>query len=111
MCVSASPFSTLCPISAQVLAGISNHTDPIFQELLDELRKICGLREVLPESFKLSESLLGCVYEGTFKGSKVRIRRVKTYPGGDPRKVKEVRNERCISLPLETHRLYRFSIE
>ena len=30
------------------------------------------------------------MYEGTFNGSRVRIRRVKTYPGGDPQKIKEV---------------------
>ena len=61
-----------------------------FQESLYELGKICGMKEVLPKSCTLSESLLGCVYEGTFDGSKVRVRRLRMYPGGDPRKVKEV---------------------
>ncbi|KAF9789397.1 kinase-like domain-containing protein [Thelephora terrestris] len=73
-----------------VLAGILNHATPAFQESLHELGKLCGTKEVLPKSSILSESLLGCVYEGTFNGSKVRIRRVRIYPGQDPRKVKEV---------------------
>ena len=48
------------------------------------------LKEGLPKSWMLSEPLLGSVYKGTLNGSKVRIRRVRMYPGGDPRKVKEV---------------------
>lgn len=44
----------------------------------------------VPKSCTLPESL-GSVYEGTFNGSKVRIRRVRTGPGGDLQKVKEVR--------------------
>ena len=69
---------------------ISDRAIPIFQETLRELGKICGLKEVLPKSWTLPESLLGCVYKGKFNGSKVRIRRVRMYPGGDPQKVKEV---------------------
>ena len=74
----------------KVLVGISDRAIPVFQESLHELRKICGLRELLPKSWTLSESLLGCVYKGTFNGSKVRIRRIRAYSGGDPQKVKEV---------------------
>ena len=37
------------------------------------------------------------MYEGTLDGSRVRIQRVRTYPGGDPRKLKEVRSRRHVS--------------
>ena len=82
----------------KVLVGISNPAIPVFQESLRELGRICGLNEVLPKSWALSGPLLGCVYKGTFNGSKVRIRRVKTYPGGDLEKVKEVRIRPHVSL-------------
>jgi len=72
--------------------SISNHTSPAFQEYLHELRNICGVNEVLPKSCALSNSLLaiglpsvsGSTHEGTFGGSKVRIRRVIMYSEGDP---------------------------
>ena len=83
-----SPLS--CLTLAQVLIEISDRTSILFRRSLQELRNICGVKEALPKSCALQESLLGCVYEGTFDGTKVRVRRVKTYPGGDPRKVKEV---------------------
>ena len=57
------------------------------------------MKEVLPKSCTLSESLLGCVYEGTLDGSKVRVRRLRMHPGGDPRKVKEVCTWSHISFP------------
>ena len=69
---------------------ISDHAIPVFQDSLRELVKICGTKEVLPKSWILSESLLGCVYKGTFNGSKVRVRRVRMHSGGDPQKAKEV---------------------
>ena len=50
---------------------------------------MCGVKEVLPKSCTLSDSLLGCVYEGTYNGSKARIRRVKMYPKGEPQTIKE----------------------
>ncbi|KAF9643175.1 kinase-like protein [Thelephora ganbajun] len=65
-----------------VVVGIPNPASVPFQESLHELRKICGVNGMLPKSCTLSESLLRCVYEGTFGGSKVRIRRVRMYPGG-----------------------------
>lgn len=74
----------------QVLVEIPDHATSVFQESLRELRKICGVQEVFPESWTLPGSLLGSVYEGTFNGSRVRIRRVKMYSGGDPQKIKEV---------------------
>jgi len=72
--------------------SISNHASPAFQEHLHELRYICAVNEVLPGSYTLSSSLLsiglpsvsGSTHEGTFDGSKVRIRRVIMYPEGDP---------------------------
>ena len=75
---------------AQVLCEISDPSSVPFREPLDELKRICGLKNVLPEACKLSDSLLGCVYEGTLNGSKVRIRRVRTHSNGDSQKVKEV---------------------
>jgi len=79
--------------------SIPNHASPAFQEYLHELRNICGVNEVLPKSYMLSSSLLaiglpsvsGSVYEGTFGGSRVRIRRVIMYPNGDPQTLKMVR--------------------
>ena len=84
--VSSYPHSPL----VQVLCETSDPSSVPFREPLDELEKICGVKNVLPEACTLSDSLLGCVYEGTFNGSKVRIRRVRTHPKGDPQKVKEV---------------------
>ena len=52
---------------------------PAFQESLLELRKICVVKKVLPKPCTPSESLLGCVYEGAFDASKVRVRRVKAF--------------------------------
>ena len=92
-----------------MLAGISDHASDQFQESLHELRKICGIKEVLPTSCTLPESLVGCVYEGTFNNSKVRIRRVRTYPGGDPRKAKEVGGQSHVSLFSEAKELHRLS--
>jgi hypothetical protein len=69
----------------QVLFGISDCTIPAFQESLRELSRICGTEKSLPESCMLSDSLLvvgldpsasGGVYEGTFDGSKVHVRRI-----------------------------------
>ena len=62
---------------------------------------------MLPKPWTLSESLLGCVYRGTFNGSKVRIRRVKMFSGGDTRKVKEV----CTwcRVPLSSNELITFA--
>jgi len=40
----------------------------------------------------------GCTYEGTLGGSKVRIKRVRIVPKGDPQKVKEVPSRREVSL-------------
>jgi len=77
---------------------MSNHASSAFQEYLHELKNICGIKEVLPKSHTLSSSLLavglplvsGSVHEGTFDGSKVRIRRI-VHPEGDPQGFKMVR--------------------
>jgi len=79
--------------------SMSHHASPAFQEYLHELRNICGVNEVLPKFYTLSSSLLAIglppvsesVHEGTFGGSRVRIRRVIMYPDGDPRTFKMVR--------------------
>jgi len=84
---------------AQVLVDISNPASLAFQESLHELGKICGIKELLPKSCILSGSLLdislpstsGRACEGTLDGSRVRVKRVISYPEGDPQKAKEVR--------------------
>ena len=75
----------------------------MFQEFLHELGRICGAKKVLPKSYTLSDSLLGCVYEGTYKDSKVRIRRVKVRVGGDPWEVEEVGTRFRVLLSPRSH--------
>ena len=60
---------------------------------------------MLPESCTVPESRLGCVYEGTLDGSKVRIRRVRVRPGRDPQKAKEVRTRRYVPPVLRHSRI------
>ena len=85
------PFRPVpCSPLAQVLYDISNPGGVPLWQPLEELKKICGVENVLPNTCTLSDSLLGCVYEGTFNGSKVRIRRVRTHSKGDPQRVNEV---------------------
>ncbi|KAF9642811.1 kinase-like protein [Thelephora ganbajun] len=86
-----------------VVVGVSNPASVLSQESLHELRRICGVKGVLPKSCTLSESLLGCVYEGTFGGSRVRIRRVRVYPGGDPHEVKETFHQVAVMWKHLTH--------
>ena len=81
----------------KVLVDISDRVAPVFQESLYELREMCSVKDVLPKSWTLSEPLLECVYKGSFNGSKVRVRRVRMYSGGDPQKAKEVRTRRHVS--------------
>lgn len=68
----------------------------MFRESLHELGRICGAKEVLPKSCILPESLLGRIHEGTYNGSKIRIRGIKIYPEGDSRGVKEVETRFCV---------------
>ena len=105
------PFSSSRLTLAQVLIDVSDRTSILFRRSLQELRNICGVKETLPMSCGLQESLLGCVYEGTFDSTKVRIRRVKMYPGGDPQKIKEVCALYQVSLCSETHESHRYSIK
>lgn len=81
----------------QVIVGISDPTGPAFQSLR-ELRRICGVKEVLPSSCTLSDSLSDValsstseyVYMGTLNGSGVRIRRTGAYSKRGSRKVMKV---------------------
>ena len=77
--------------AGQVLSDLSDLSNVPLWEPLDELKRICGVKNVLPNTCTLPDSLLGCVYEGTFNGSKVRIRRLRTHSKENPQKVKEVR--------------------
>ncbi|KAF9643182.1 hypothetical protein BDM02DRAFT_1694073 [Thelephora ganbajun] len=77
-------FAWLVEYLDSVLVDVSDPTGPILQECLHELGKICGVKELLPKSCTLSDSLLeigppsasGCVYEGTLDGSKETFHQV-----------------------------------
>ena len=99
----------LCSTSLQVLANVSDGTNVLFRESLHELRKMCGIKHVLPKACTLTESLLECVYEGIFDGSKVRVRRVRMRPGGDPVEAKEVCDRFRAFLCLDTDETHRNS--
>ena len=75
---------------AQVLCEISDPSSAPFQELLDELKRICGVKNVLPTTCILSDSLPEYTHGGIFDGSKVRIKRVQTHSQGGPQKANEV---------------------
>ena len=81
-----------------ILCGTSDSNVAPSQEPLDKLRKICSIKGLLSKLCTLQDPFLGCVYEETFSDSKVRIRRVKAYPGGDTQKVKE----ECIRLHVHS---------
>ena len=79
----------------------------MFQELLHELREICGIKRLLPKSCRLSTDSIqdsrllyipGCVYEGTPDGPTIHIKRVRISLKGDSQKVKEVCS-RCHGSP------------
>ncbi|KAF9647772.1 kinase-like protein [Thelephora ganbajun] len=80
-----------------------NVLDPVdhtFFRCWSELGRICAAREVLPTSHILSDASLGVkndpttsgvvadIHEGTFKGARVRVKRVRVYIEGDPQKLK-----------------------
>lgn len=67
-----------------ILRETPDHANPIFQESLQELELITRYKGMLPKSCALSESLVGSVYEATYNGSKVRIRRIRMRGGGKP---------------------------
>lgn len=90
--------------AAQVLVNISDPAaDLALQQSLHELGKICGIKELLPKSCTLPDSLLnvdapspsGRVCAGTLDGSRVRIKRVGVHQMGDPQNV-EVRTRRHV---------------
>ena len=76
---------------------------------LNELRRICGAREILPKSCMLSCSLLtvdrlpfisgssGDLYEGTLGGTRVCVKRVRMYSEGDRQELSEVCHRRHCS--------------
>ena len=74
----------------QILSDIFDPNSVPFRGPLDELRRICGIKNVLPKAWTLSDFFLGCVYEGRLNDSKVCIRRVRDHSSGDLQKVKEV---------------------
>ena len=88
--------------------GTQDHPSPAFREPLNELKRLCSASKVLPKSFTLPELLVGCVYEGTFNGSRVRIRRVRPHPRGDSQKVEEVRAWCCIHVLGDSRILQAF---
>ena len=101
--------------TAQALDNL-DPTSSAFRKCLRELRSICGTRAILPTSHTLSPSHLnvgphpiasggpGDVYEGTFKGSEVCIKRIRVYSKDGPGKATKVHYRRHHSpgLPLLT---------
>ena len=81
-----------------------NPTNPTFSTCLIELRKICGMREILPKSSTISGTLLKTddapfasgsladMHEGSLNDSKVCVEKVRMYSDGDPKGVKKVHN-------------------
>ncbi|KAF9644929.1 hypothetical protein BDM02DRAFT_823150 [Thelephora ganbajun] len=105
-------FAWLIEYLDSVLVGIPDPTGSIFQECLHELGKICRVREILPKSCTVSDSLLeiglpstsGYAYDGALDGSKVRIQRVRSYPEGDPQEVKQTFHQVAATWKRLTHR-------
>ena len=88
--------------SAQAL-DILDPASSGFWKCLRELRNVCGAKMMLPTSYIISPSTLnighhplasggsGDVYEGTFNGSKVCVKRVRVYSKDGPEKATTVR--------------------
>ena len=96
----AFPYSPFKPVQA---LDMLDPASSCFQECLRELRNICGTRMILPSSCTVSSSFLntglhpvtswgpGDLYEGTFDGSKVCVKRVQVYSKDGPEKATKVR--------------------
>ncbi|KAF9647762.1 kinase-like protein [Thelephora ganbajun] len=80
-----------------VLGDISDPPSLGFKEFLHELRKICGVKEVLPKSCTFSDSLpdvsIPFASGSTLDGSRLRIKRVKIHPNGQLQKAKQAFHE------------------
>lgn len=74
----------------EFLDGVYDHTSPDFRVILHALGEASGAGETLPKSCTLSEFLLECLHEGASGSPSVRIKRIRTRPGGDADKTKEV---------------------
>jgi hypothetical protein len=98
-CRIALPHSILK--SGQALGGLDPASSS-FRKCLRELRSICGARMILPTSYTLSPSLLNIgsqpvtsgdyseAHEWTFKGSRIRVKRIRMYSKDGPRKAPKV---------------------
>ena len=91
------------PLKLAQALDVLDPSGPASRKCLRELRNRCGAGGILPTSYTLSPHLLnvgsepfasggrGDVYEGTFDGSRVCVKRVKVYTQGDPQKAVRVR--------------------
>lgn len=94
-------FTDPLPKPTQVL-GTLHPASPAFWKCLREVRAICGNRKVLPQSHRLSHSLLSTaewpiasrgpcdVYEGLLDGLKVSVKRLRIYSRERPKDIQHV---------------------
>ena len=95
-------FLTLCLPLGQFLDAL-DPTGPAFPTCQRELTRVCGVREILPKSYTISDPLsytgvgpvasgaFANVYEGNLGDSKVSIKQARIYSKGDQRGVQKVR--------------------
>ena len=107
------------PKPLKALGGLDS-SSPAFRKCLRELKTICGTGGMLPTSYTLLSHLLnigsepfasggyGDVYEGTHNGSRVCIKRVRSYTSEDPKKAARVCHRRrgssrssCLINPID----------
>ena len=82
--------------------GDLDASGPAFRKCLRELKTVCGTGGILPTSYTLLSHLLdigpepftsggfGDVYQGTHNGSRVCIKRVRSYTSDDPKSAARV---------------------
>jgi hypothetical protein len=88
------------PLNVQQALNALDPASAAFRKCLRELRYICGARAMLPTSYTVASHLLDVgsrpvasgssadVYEGIFNGSKVCVKRIRTYFYEGPEKVR-----------------------
>lgn len=106
-------FIDLSPRAPQILGTLQPRSHAS-RECLRNLRAECGSKKTLPQSYLLSVSLLevdrwpiasrgSCdVYQGTYRGSKVCVKKLRVYSNGEPEKARCVR---CQQFPASPVRL------
>ena len=105
VCLRVSPTrSTFKPVQT---LNVLKPSGVASRKCLHELRSLCGMIRILPTSYTLSSHLLDIhpqpfaiggfadVYDGTFNGSRVCIKRVRVYLQDDSEKALKVRSRLC----------------